>query len=677
MSQFIVHKDEVDRVFNPERHDVPPIGIHMPNLRELRLPQNFLSIPSSPVGMIRELPTKIVNVVEGVEETIDAISQLSIDLGREVAYLPHRASHKWRQLFWVLFLLVLVPLVVVGIVFFVPMNSVNDGIDGNRRFLYGILTFYEGLFLVAWVETFNFAQPRANISPVARFIGWLFGILFASLIDALVSEDYVGPSVFPIPFSILISGMLSVLVVVVPVLFTLTPALRQNGYSGMLKLVGVYCTSLLIVTLWAVGINRLKHAPVSQTVVGLLYAPLRFICKIVIASPVTTKHNPQRWIQLNLVVDMLFTRVQVATFPFIDSIVTLLFLFLTEVLTLLWRFYNGVDRVSLWWNMVQILKRKDNCTGDESLKPTFLNITYGCIRAPIINVASMHLKLNDSDNNPKSILRTLTETTNCESVTSNGALVEKEPEGTSTKLEQGHPSFIGNREIPPAPVVDIESACSIADHQAKLRAIHQVKPTDNNITSDDESIDSAPCDTDSQQEITREVIHRGLSLVSNSTRTSTQQEKYCEQRVLYHLVDSTGAIVISIITRMSQQFCITMVRNLPSSRHLNESFQIREGRWTKAQIYGWTYVVLMIVLLSRLGCLFFNRIQGFQERELSLSRLMAYLYKNNFWFFFYWLLSTGALVCASMVNHFGADFSLGFEWVSCPGETVWPSCIVE
>jgi hypothetical protein len=146
---------------------------------------------------------------------------------------------------------------------------------------------------------------------------------------------------------------------------------------------------------------------------------------------------------------------------------------------------------------------------------------------------------------------------------------------------------------------------------------------------------------------------------------------------LFHVVDSTGAIVLSTITRISQQLCITMVRHLPSSKHLNQSFQIDDERWTRAQIYGWLYIGLMIFLLSRLGFLFFRRIQGFEERKLSLARVMSYLFKDHFWFFFCWLLSSGVLVCASMVNHFGADFSFSFEWISCPDAMAWPTCVVE
>ena len=87
--------------------------------------------------------------------------------------------------------------------------------------------------------------------------------------------------------------------------------------------------SLLIV--WAVGIQCLMgYSLFWQSAWTFFYGPIRFVCKILLAALITTNHNSHRWIQLNLVVDILFTRVQVATFPFIDSYIMLMLLFSME-----------------------------------------------------------------------------------------------------------------------------------------------------------------------------------------------------------------------------------------------------------------------------------------------------------------------------------------------------------
>ena len=140
------------------------------------------------------------------------------------------------------------------------------------------------------------------------------------------------------------------------------------------------------------------------------------------------------------------------------------------------------------------------------------------------------------------------------------------------------------------------------------------------------------------------------------------------------MLDSTGSQVISTVVRIDQQFSVTMVRNLPSSNHLNDSFRIDDAKWQKAQIYGWTYIALMLLKLLVTSYIFFPRLQNLEGKKLSLSRVMSYIFKGHFWFFFLWLVSSGAFVCASMVNHFGADFSFNFVWLSCPDSMAWPGC---
>lgn len=703
MSSFVVHQTQVERVLNPQRHEGSSVPISIPSIFDLPISQRIMTLPSSPTEILRELPFTLLNVVEGVEETFHEIAHITTDVGREVAHLPHRASHEWKQLIWVLFLLVAVPLLVVGVVFFVPLESVNDGADANKSFLYGVSTFYEGLYLIAWVESFNFALQDFDISASARFLSWIMGVGFCKAFDMLVAGDVVGSIIFPIPFSILVSGMLAVLLVVVPVLYLMTAKLRKGGgFGGLLRLIGVYWASLIIVTAWAVGVNRLRSRRTVQTVVGCLYAPLRFICKVVIASPITTKQNPQRWIQLNLVVDMLFTRVQVATFPFIDSYVTLLLLFFTEILTLAWRYYNGVDRLALWWSTMKLARTqaKKIKQSKSDLRRTLLDITLGCFRAPILDVAELHSSLQEEKpETSERILRTLTgDTSTSFSANDVGSECEQDEDNDAEPLEEvmrmedfckkmssttGFEEFsvqkVDDRSF--EAIVDIEAACGIADEQAanQREAVPQqlVSPTNvdtSNTPPTDSTVNCATATEDDQETISIASLQRHLSVASSSAGSSNLQEQYREQRILFHVVDSTGAIVISTVTRISQQLCITMVRSLPSSRHLNQSFQISDERWGRAQIYGWLYVGLMVLLLSRLGFLFFRRIQGFQERKLSLSRVMSYLFKDHFWFFFFWLLSSGVLVCASMVNHFGADFSFQFDWVSCPGQTAWPGC---
>jgi len=165
-------------------------------------------------------------------------------------------------------------------------------------------------------------------------------------------------------------------------------------------------------------------------------------------------------------------------------------------------------------------------------------------------------------------------------------------------------------------------------------------------------------------------------LASSSSPTTASSTETWEQRDLYHMVDSTGSLCVNIIVRINQQLIVVAVRNLPSSRHLNESFQIGNDRWWKAQIYGSIYVGLMLLLLIAINFspVFFHKKKGLEGKKFSLGRVLSYLFKDHFWYFFFWLISTGALVSSAMVNHFGADFSMNFEYLRCLEAIEWPGC---
>jgi hypothetical protein len=152
-------------------------------------------------------------------------------------------------------------------------------------------------------------------------------------------------------------------------------------------------------------------------------------------------------------------------------------------------------------------------------------------------------------------------------------------------------------------------------------------------------------------------------------------EEHWEQRPLYHVIDAVGSTVINIIVRVNQQLSITLARSLPGAVHLNATFQASDERWKKAQIYSWIFIFLMLGLLASLGGIFFTRLERLQGgRRLTLSRVMTYLYRDNFWFFFLWLSASGGYVSATMIQHFGADFTLQFRWLQCPDRIEWPGC---
>lgn len=735
--RLVVHKTEVEKICHPQKHDgksqgpnrntdtakgssettelessigrmllrgaVPDKAALRKVIAQLTLPEHMgaapiilakiaadlpstlanmaIELPSNLLNVASDLPTAIMSIAEGVEGTLVNIVQISTDVAREVVELPHRASFEWKELIWVLFLLVFAPVLIFGIVFFIPMSSVNSGISHNRGFVYGTMTFYQFLTIFPWIETCNFAMPSAKISVKSRLVTLMFGIFATKLCDAALTEGLFGRNIFPLPFSILLSALLGVSGAV-PLLCAMTKSREKIPFGQMQRVLLAYWFSLLMVIVWAVGIQCLMGRPfLWQSAWGFFYGPLRFVCKILIAAPITTSLNPNRWIQLTLVVDILFTRVQVATFPFIDSYITLMLLFSTEVLTLAWRYYNGIDRLALWWNAIWMVQEyNDQSEGNgKTLTCRMTDITKGCFRAPISKIAQLNVTLREGSYDAvDNIVRTLTGDTIIfdDKMSSSSAELEVEiPVCTSSELKSE--DLNGCSRITSKQASDIEAACRMADKESceclestqslgsHERIMHREGTDDQNI------LEGAHFTTCSKAQEYDSTGYRSDGKCTLQQKVPTEED--WEQRPFYHVVDSTGANVISIIVRINQQLSIAMVRNLPSSKHLNGSFQISDDRWREAQIYGWTFIALMLILLSVVGFTFFRRLEG---KKLSLSRVMSYLFKDNFWFFFLWLLSTGAFVCASMVNHFGADFSLRFKWISCPDQIIWPGCPV-
>jgi hypothetical protein len=116
-----------------------------------------------------------------------------------------------------------------------------------------------------------------------------------------------------------------------------------------------------------------------------------------------------------------------------------------------------------------------------------------------------------------------------------------------------------------------------------------------------------------------------------------------------------------------------LIRGLPVSEHLNASFRISDELWHTANIYGWMFLIGTVgVLLAMSAYLIRVKLGG-----LTSNRVISYMFRDHFWFFFFWFCITQALAIAMMLNHFGADFSLDLDWLSCRGGGLmaWPGCV--
>jgi hypothetical protein len=611
-----------------------------------------------PYRVLQDLPYRVVQLSSGVaREVVDLpfrVVQISSDMAREVVEMPHKASHNWRELSRVLSLLLFTSILVAGIVFLLPLSPASAGLSENRDFLYGVQTYYQALTLLPWIETCNFALPHAKIPVRARIITLVVCLILQKLFDAFVAEaSWSDRYIFPIPFSIFVSGALAFFPVV-PMLYWMTPNRNKSEFDLLWRVLCVYWVSLTMVGCWAVGMQRLEGRTALQTFVGFLFGPLRFVCKISLAAPVTTKLNPRRWIILNLVVDILFTRVQISTLPFIDGFVPLLLLFGTEVMTLLWRYYLGIDRLALWWTAINsriAMTRVEGTTEVENFTcrvlqefgASVIDVTTGCFSAPIPHISQLSLTVRNSLREAPALfdLRNLT-TRIC-------------------VIEAGS-----------AAITIVEGSASIEDGSASIE--------DGSASIDDASasvadVETAPPKPGSTGTANEPQVETPMSQTAAPAAHDVLAEEHWEQRPLYHVIDAVGSTVTNIIVRVNQQLSITIARSLPGAVHLTAAFQASDERWKKAQIYSWIFIFLMLGLLASLGGIFFARLERLQGgRRLTLSRVMTYLYRDHFWFFFLWLSASGGYVSATMIQHFGADFTLQFRWLQCPDHIEWPGC---
>ena len=727
----IIQKSSLPRLnTNPENCTDKVRNIMVTLRRWLRAAPNntiqlFMDLPdqaSNIMGSMLLLPKKVRNsIATGAVNCKNTLMNSISRMANSIKDLPHRATFQWRHLLLVLTIMILCPLL-GEVVFFFPMNPVDNGPSENHVFIYGIMTFYQLGWQVPWLETCNFAMPQVDIPVRARIFALIAGLAMAKMIDLVLTLGiFTYEPIFPIPFSIIVTGTAGVLPAV-PILYFMTPRRqRKMGNFGlMFLLLLAYWVALLVVIGWAIGIQRL-HGKALQYLVLFSYAFLRFICKVIICANISTRLQPKRHVQLNLVVDVLFTRVQVATWPFIDSPFTLIALFASESSVIIWRYYNGVDRIQLWWGAIMTTVSQDQNQEDISRRRKMKGITEACFTKSNKYIINASLSEDKED-----IVRTLTtcttsstldtsfstisntsetyhdETGFCESK----KVLDELPCESNLNVQEGNifrESFSTTNST--MEVFDDDQDCHIACDKADLESgsskrrdvIAPIYDTDEDNTTDDFSMELAirrngltgiirrskrdinsKVSDDKHDEIDNSVDNFvDVNLLDQSPQESPKET--WEQRDLYHMVDSTGSLCVNIIVRINQQLIFIAIRNLPSSEHLNESFQISEERWKEAQIYGSMYITLMLLLTIGINfsSVFFSKKQGLEGKKLSLGRILSYLFKENFWFFFFWLISTGIIVSSAMVNHFGADFSMNFGYLGCLDDMEWPGCKLE
>jgi len=550
--------------------------------------------------------------------------------------LPHEASSHWSHLTLIVLLQAFGPVILSMPTPLTMLQSVNAGLSHNRGFLYGTHTLLDLFILSPFVSTCHYAIMDAKIPLEARAMAVLVGLSVGKLALAFIGEAWWSrnaQTVFPIPFSFIVTLVIS-LPFSMWTLWLMTPMrndpLKGEKIRAKFKLcfgtLAAYMLSLLAACGWAAGFRALIAKPWLQSAYVLSIQLIEFLFKILVAANLTTRLNAQRWLQLNLVVDLLFASVQTAMLPYFANWASVTISVVGTMLTISWRSYAGVDRLQQF--LPKARQVVESSSGPAAAFRGIGGLAHQMTISPVKEIAPMSTRL-----------------------IGNGGT---SPEWDEDKDEK--PLDIEAKEIERSSTDDTESLSESesSDPQATKKREHCTHKTE-------------------EPKIDRRQAFRNQK--SQPIRNSVLEEVTEEQRHLYHIVDSVSSAVLITVVRLAAIITSVAIRSLPiASQHLNASFQISDDQWRDAILYGMAFIGGVVLVLMGVGVYL---LKGAELGGLTLNRVISYMFRDSFWFFFFWFCITQHLSIALQLNHFGADFTLKFEWLACREEGLmeWPGCV--
>lgn len=548
--------------------------------------------------------------------------------------LPHKAGNHWSHNLGIILVIAVGPVILSMVSLLIKLRSVNAGLSANRVFLYGGHTIVEIFTLLPFIMTCHYAIPDAEIPFKSRLISLLFGLGVGKLLLAFIAEAWWSPGadpVFPVPFSFLVAMFASV-----PsslwMLWLLTPMRTakhnpvgcqriQEKFRLCFLLLGCKMLSLLFACFWAVGFRQLTNWPVLQPLAILGLTLLEFVAKILAGGHLTTRLNALRWLQLNLVLDLIFASVQTSTLPYFSNYISVGISVAGTMLALAWRAYSGVDRFQYFLaDLLRILRAERGEVQGGKVKGI-----GGVLKEKVISPvkeATMASQLN---------------------LFGNGAGAKR-----NDKFEK-------------------EAGEEPADIEAQ-----EIQRSETAETFENSFSTTASEDPSDEPKIERREAYKNGKIIYN--RNSGLHEVSGDQRRLFHVVDGVSSAVVVSVVRLAAILQSALTRHLPIKEHINTSFQISDEQWLDATIYCLIYLVGVGIVILFVGA-YLRR--GADLGGLTLNRIISFTFRDSFWFFFFWFCFTCNLLEALQITHFGADFSLKFAWLACreTGQMAWPLCV--
>ena len=772
--RLFVHQDTLEEITSPENFHIQRKQVDAPESKiEVHPERGVYNIRQQRIQFMKELPNYVKQgvqelpnyVKQGVQELPNYVKQGT----EEAVNLPLKASHNWRDLTLLILFGHVVGASLTQVLFlFLPLPSVNKGIESNRFFMYCALTFYELMITSAFVATFNLAMPEDTIPLQIRVASVSVGVFVSKVFDASIAEGWFNRKqpLFPVPFSLI--GSISV---GLPFCFATLYAMlspknsivdKQKFWRCMCLIVSII-VSVDIAMLWAFVLVILRESK-WQKLWAFAFEILKVICRNFLVGQIALRLNPKKLIALQFVVEIIFTGSQIASISQVEGLISFLVLLFSTPFSLLFRYYAGHDRLIfiLCYSSRKMIKDavgdKEN---DETIQQHFgsnhvLHVASGLISMSRSQVHALGMALEAAQNNQQQLYVDWSEglpkglkSDECgiemrlkeihddgcsasplpnEICSSNGddsdlteifvdALSE---EGSMTSLSEPESCIYKTQNVKIPDVVD-----HICESKSDLTAIiRTLGATDVDCVASDQIKFDAHLDQSRSMEqgigivfdiessdgwdSSRAFVDDGETLNENhdldafhtcglpshevaemleeeTSRTSPDHgvalscdedplEESPDQRQLYNTVDAVGSEVLATIIRV--QFLISTILGhiLPIREHVNKTYYLPDLSRRNCLIYGWLLVFMNVLMIG-----FFSRaFHGHEgDRRLSLNGIVSYIFRNNFWIIFLWLSASGILSNFVRINHFGADFSFGLEWLSCrsPGEMTWPGCV--
>ena len=633
------------------------------------LPATITSMTDKMKQLPQTIRTFTKRTVSRGSQVVVTAQRTSVGAIRTIADLPNRASPTWKGNLMTFAVLVTIPSLINLTPYFVGslLRPVDDGYGSNKNFVWGYKIPFEAMQIYPFIELCNQAMPLVEINIRSRLITLIISIFLVKAFQYFIwvrGAFTGGQDVFPFPLSPVSTSFLGS-VPIVPLLYVLSSQQRKHHFK-ILRMIAVIATLWLTAFLglvWAVGIVHTKHSVAWQNVVAGLFGLVVYVCRIEVGSKTTKNVSTDRWPQINATGNIILFNFQFFAYPYIRGPIQLVILLMSQIVANHWKIWAIADRLMTAGRRLRALykARQENEISSQQIPGALWSISYDL-------VGESHFEAIEAKQvEHGELVRSMTsETLNLSF--SNGEGYDDPTEIHNDVLTTSDPN---PAEIDLAEVIDYDSEDDEdGGMESNVNSIFR-----RNV----ESIPDLESEIDSNTTDTSPPPLSSTPSSSSSSTNSLNARHPSVQRYIYLLMEAINTVVIYIITRSQQEIeNILLSTFAPASSNLTD-FRIPISRtsddFLRTQIYGWSSIVFMILVLMYLGWRIQGRVQIFHRTEnLTMAKVLAYSFSKNFWLYFWWLTAMSLSANMGAIKHWGMDYSFHFKYFDCLDDTEWPAC---